>query len=161
MKAALCILFAIGALFPVSICVKIEILNGKAGYAIEKKAKYEPDSKWRIGSETVYRMMAEREFRLESGLNQDEPLNKDQSRALKKRIEEGLAFLRPHNELASAMRVWGFWIHPIILLTLLVAGIDAAISRVVPRWFAICVFGLSCSSLIWALYRGYFASLSW
>jgi hypothetical protein len=145
--------------------VRIEYLNYRAGGAIQRKAKQEPHSKWRIGDGYfAARAEVEAEWRKENGVDRGTHLSPSDYEAIRERLRTTEWSPSPRDRLGELLGSWGLLQYPLaafLILASLVAAASLPTSGPIPRWalYVPAIVGLLALGL--AFYRGYFTSLGW
>lgn len=156
---------AVASILCIVTATRIEHLNHLAGGAIQRKAQYEPNSKWRIGDgfHNAY-TGADAQWHKEKGLSPDAELSANDREAIMARTKAMKWSPSPHDRLGMVLQSWGLVQYPLaatLLFSSLVAGANRSKRSSVPKWTFFFHASIGALALGLAFYRGYFTSLGW
>ena len=165
MRRVVIVLVLICSIICVATLVRIERLNHLAGDAIQMKAQYAPNSKWRIG-EGFHKAMrdVEANFRAQYDIHVDDELTWEQRKEILSIVRRTGYELSPRDRLGETLAGWGLLQYPMSVFV--VVGSMLVIShskgkRRIDRIVATTTLTIGLLALSAAIYRGYFSSLGW
>lgn len=165
LQSLIAVALGVASVICVVTAVRIERLNHLSGGAIQRKARQEPNSKWRIeeGFIKTYQQV-EADWRKESGVSPDAELSENDREAIWGRMKATKRIPSPRDKLGMVLGSWGLVQYPLaatLLFASLLASTNRKMTDAIPKWVFHFQTLIGALALGLALYRGYFTCLGW